>query len=93
LLTCRKPGENPLYARLMAIKPSGLSLNAWAARAGVSRTFFNDVRKRGNARHDSLVKVLDAPASALPNSKRAGTVRTEVRGTGLTLSNCARARR
>jgi SOS-response transcriptional repressor LexA len=73
------PGENPLYARLMAIKPEGLSLNAWTQKAGVSRVFFNDVRKRGNARHDSLVKVLDAAGVSLAQFETSGTVRTEVR--------------
>jgi hypothetical protein len=75
----QEPGENPLYARLMAIKPEGLSLNAWTLKAGVSRVFFNDVRKRGNARHDSLVKILDAAGVSLAQFETGGTVRTEVR--------------
>ena len=79
-----EPGENALYARLMAIKPQGLSLNAWTQRAGVSRVFFNDVRKRGNARHDSLVKVLAAAGVSLADFEAGEVrVRTEVRGTGM----------
>src|SRR5205085_4484666 len=78
-------GENALYARLMAIRPKGLSFNAWALKAGVSRTFFNDVRKRGNARHDSLRKVLDAAGVSLADFDAGeAKVQTEVRGTGMT---------
>lgn len=81
-------GENELYARLMAVKPDGLSLHAWTQRAGVSRTFFNDVRKRGNARHDSLEKLLAAAGVTFaefegqPAEHRA-TVRSEVKATGM----------
>jgi phage repressor protein C with HTH and peptisase S24 domain len=79
-----QPGDNPLYARLMAIKPPELTLNAWTNRAKVSRSFFNDVRKRGNARHDSLTKILAAAGVSLADFE-AGQVRvqTEVRGTGM----------
>lgn len=77
-------GDNELYARLMAIKPDGLTLNAWAIHAGVSRTFFNDVRKRGNARHDSLLKILGAVGVSLGDFEAGHVrVRTEVRGTGI----------
>lgn len=48
----------PLYDRLMSIKPDGLSANAWAMRAGVSRQVFADIRKRGNATHVTLQKLL-----------------------------------
>jgi SOS-response transcriptional repressor LexA len=86
------PPENPLYARLIAIKPSELSLNAWAVRAGVSRTFFNDVRKRGNARHDSLTKILDAAGVSLADFEAGQvSVRTEVRGTGMSAEDVHRA--
>ena len=49
-----------LYERLLAVKPEGLSRNAWIARAGVNRNFFTDVRKRGNASHEIIEKMLDA---------------------------------
>lgn len=50
----------PLFDRLMAVKPDDLTPNAWALKAGVSRTVFNDIRKRNNVRHDTLVKLLGA---------------------------------
>lgn len=49
-----------LYDRLMAVKPDGLSRNAWTVKAGVSRAVFTDIKARNNARHDTLVKLLDA---------------------------------
>lgn len=52
--------RQPLIDRLLAIKPAGLSPNGWALKAGVSRTVFNDIRKRDNVRHDTLVKLLGA---------------------------------
>jgi phage repressor protein C with HTH and peptisase S24 domain len=88
----QEPGENALYARLMAIKPPDLSLNAWAVRAGVSRVFFHDVRKRGNARHDSLLKVLGAAGVSLAEFEAGeARVKTEVRGTGLSSSEAEAA--
>jgi hypothetical protein len=77
-------GANALYERLMAIKPQDLSLNAWALKAGVNRTIFNDVRKRGNIRHDSLEKLLGAAGVGFAEFDAGqGRVRTEVRGTGM----------
>ncbi len=56
------PHADPLslYDRLIAVKPRGLSENAWTVRAGVSRAAFTDIKRRGNARHDTVVKLLDA---------------------------------
>ena len=53
-------GENSLFDRLMAIKPENLSANAWAVNAGVSRAVFNDIRRRNNANHETIEKLLDA---------------------------------
>lgn len=50
----------PLYDRLMAVKPSGLSANAWTVRAGLSRTALVDIRRRGNASWDTIEKLLEA---------------------------------
>jgi SOS-response transcriptional repressor LexA len=99
--------SNSLYARLISIKPADLTLNAWTIRAGVSRNFFNDVRRRGNANHESLEKVLDAigvswaqfDADRLPlGVEGAGTdsgvdtlVRSEVKGTGMQAHDVERA--
>lgn len=82
----------PLYDRLVAVKPPNLTLNAWAVKAGVSRTFFNDVRKRGNANHDSIVKVLDAAGVSLAQFEAGEQpVKTEVRGTGMSVADVERA--
>lgn len=77
-------GQNDLYGRLMAIKPEGLSRNAWAVKAGVSRAFWTDVRKRDNAQHDTLAKLLDAVGVSFADFEAGqAQVRTEVRGTGM----------
>lgn len=49
-----------LFDRLMAVKPVGLSRNAWAVRAGVNRNIFNDIKRRGAADRDTLEKLLEA---------------------------------
>lgn len=78
-------GDPALYNALMAVRPSGLSNNAWALRAGVNRTIFNDVKKRGNIRHDSLLKLLGAVGVTLAEFESGQSrVMSEVRGTGMT---------
>lgn len=49
-----------LYNLLMSIKPDGLSENAWASRAQVSRNFFQAVKKGARPRVDNLEKVIVA---------------------------------
>jgi SOS-response transcriptional repressor LexA len=49
-----------LYDLLLAIKPDDLTPNSWASRAGVSRSWFTDVRNGANPRTDTLEKVLGA---------------------------------
>ncbi len=49
-----------LYERLLAVKPAGLSENAWALRAGVNRGVFANIRKRNAANHATISKLLDA---------------------------------
>lgn len=44
----------------MAVRPRDMTANAWATKAGVNRNIFNDIRRRGTARHDILQKLLDA---------------------------------
>lgn len=84
--------ENPLWLALSAVKPDDLSFNAWALKAGVSRTIFNDVRKRGNVRHDTLSKLLAAIDVSLAQFEAGTTpVRTEVAGTGMSVSDIQRA--
>jgi hypothetical protein len=56
------PNADPLslYDRLMAVKPLGLSRNAWAERAQLSRSVFSDIRRRNGARHDTIENLLTA---------------------------------
>lgn len=78
-------GAPPIYAALMALKPEGLSPNAWAIRAGVSRTVWADIRRHGNPTRKTLEKLLqaiDVPPSEF--EARLRPVKTEVRGTGMT---------
>ncbi|NLS25733.1 hypothetical protein S2M10_07030 [Sphingomonas sp. S2M10] len=49
-----------LFDRLMAVKPESLSANAWTERAGVSRQALSDIKRRGNANHSTIEKLLDA---------------------------------
>jgi hypothetical protein len=49
-----------LYDRLMAIKPVGLSANAWTVRANLNRNVLSDIRRRGAAQHDTVEKLLAA---------------------------------
>ena len=49
-----------LYDRLMAVKPPGVSPTGWAERAGYSRQLFTDIRRRGNANHQTIERLLDA---------------------------------
>jgi hypothetical protein len=55
-----EPAPSAIYQALQRIKPDDLSFNAWAVKAGVSRPFFNDVRKHGNPKRATLSKVLGA---------------------------------
>lgn len=57
--------------KLDAVRPVGLTWNAWALRAGVSRTIFNDIRRRDNIRHDTLQKLLSAIDVSLAGFERA----------------------
>ncbi|HEX6741326.1 MAG TPA: S24 family peptidase [Sphingomicrobium sp.] len=58
-------GESPIYRELMRFKPQGLSPNAWAIQAGVSRTVWADMRRHGNPSRRTLEKLLIAAGSSL----------------------------
>jgi SOS-response transcriptional repressor LexA len=59
-------GENSaLYDDLMRFKPDGLTPNAWAMKAGVSRTVWADMRRHGNPSRRTLEKLLSAANSSL----------------------------
>jgi hypothetical protein len=49
----------------MRFKPEGLSPNAWAVKAGVSRTVWTDMRRHGNPSRRTLEKLLAAAGSSL----------------------------
>jgi phage repressor protein C with HTH and peptisase S24 domain len=54
-----------VYRNLMRFRPEGLTPNAWAVLAGVSRTVWTDMRKHGNPSRRTLEKLLGAAGSSL----------------------------
>jgi len=54
-----------IYDDLMRFKPDGMTPNAWAMKAGVSRTVWADMRRHGNPSRRTLHKLLDAAGSSL----------------------------
>ena len=57
--------ESPIQRDLMRFKPEGLTPNAWAVKAGVSRTVWADMRRHGNPSRRTLEKLLAAAGSSL----------------------------
>lgn len=57
--------NSPIYDDLMRFKPEGLTPNAWAMIAGVSRTVWADMRRHGNPSRRTLEKLLKAAGSSL----------------------------
>lgn len=57
--------ESAVYRDLMRFKPEELSPNAWAVRAGVSRTVWADMRRHGNPSRKTLEKLLAVAGSSL----------------------------
>jgi SOS-response transcriptional repressor LexA len=59
-------GDSPgIYEDLMRFRPEGMSPNAWAMKAGVSRTVWADMRRHGNPSRRTLEKLLIAAGSSL----------------------------
>lgn len=54
-----------MYRQLMRLKPDGISANAWAVRAGVSRAIWADLRRHGNPSRRTLERLLSAAGSSL----------------------------
>src|SRR3954447_25757025 len=54
-----------IYEDLMRFKPQELTPNAWAVKAGVSRTVWADMRRHGNPSRRTLEKLLVAAGSSL----------------------------
>lgn len=63
----------------MRFKPEGLTPNAWAVLAGVSRTVWADMRRHGNPSRRTLEKLLKAAGSSLAEFEalRIGAGRTQ----------------
>jgi SOS-response transcriptional repressor LexA len=57
--------ESGIYRDLMRFRPEGLTANAWAVKAGVSRTVWSDMRRHGNPSRRTLEKLLTAAGSSL----------------------------
>jgi hypothetical protein len=57
-----EPGDPPIYAALMRVKPGNLSPNAWAAKAKVGRAVWSDIRRHGNPTRKTLAKLLERSA-------------------------------
>jgi len=57
--------ESQIYRELMRFKPDSLSANAWAVKAGVSRTVWSDMRRHGNPSRRTLEKLLAVAGSSL----------------------------
>lgn len=51
--------DPPIYAALIKVKPPQLTLGGWATRAGLARNVFNDIRRHGNPKSETLQKLLD----------------------------------
>ena len=70
-----------LFDELMRFRPDGLTANAWAVKAGVSRNFWNDLRRHGNPSRRILEKLLAAADSSLAEFEAlAHSAGTEVLG-------------
>lgn len=54
-----------IYRDLMRFKPSELSPNGWAVKAGVSRTVWADMRRHGNPSRRTLERLLAVIGSSL----------------------------
>lgn len=54
-----------IYTDLMRFRPEGMTPNAWAMKAGVSRTVWADMRRHGNPSRRTLDKLLTAAGSSL----------------------------
>src|SRR4029453_8042145 len=57
--------DSEIYRDLIRLKPEHLTANAWAVKAGVSRTVWADMRRHGNPSRRTLEKLLTAVGSSL----------------------------
>jgi hypothetical protein len=57
--------SSQIYDDLMRFKPGGMTPNAWAMKAGVSRTVWADMRRHGNPSRRTLERLLTVAGSSL----------------------------
>jgi hypothetical protein len=57
--------HSDIYDDLMRLRPDGMTPNAWAKMAGVSRTVWSDMRRHGNPSRRTLEKLLTVAGSSL----------------------------
>lgn len=57
--------QSEIYEDIMRFRPEGITPNAWARKAGVSRTVWSDMRRHGNPSRRTLEKLLTAAGSSL----------------------------
>lgn len=82
-----------LFEELMRFRPEGLSANAWAVKAGVSRTIWADLRRHGNPSRRTLEKLLGAAGSSLAEFEalRVGAPAPSPAGNGDALAESGRS--
>lgn len=85
-------GESGIYRDLMRFRPDGLTPNAWAVKAGVSRTVWADMRRHGNPSRRTLEKLLSAAGSSLAEFEalRVGAGPASVSRSGASLAESGR---
>lgn len=75
--------DKPVYRALMAVKPAELTANAWAVKAGVARSIFNEIRRHGHPSRTTLEKLLGAiNVSMVQFEASLDPVKTEVASAG-----------
>jgi phage repressor protein C with HTH and peptisase S24 domain len=76
--------DPPVYRALMKLKPEGLKAGTWAARAGMARNIFNNIREHGNPKRETIEKLLEAiHVSPVQFEALMAPVRTEVAAAGI----------
>jgi hypothetical protein len=82
-----------IYEDLMRFKPASLTPNAWATKAGVSRTVWADMRRHGNPSRRTLEKLLTVAGSSLAEFEalRVGRASAEPVGAAAAVSDRALA--
>ena len=80
-----------IYEDLLRFRPEGMTPNAWAKKAGVSRTVWADMRRHGNPSRRTLDKLLTAAGSSLAEFE-ALRVTGGSRGDGIPASGLGDAR-